>query len=185
MAGVTQLLGAVVKFAYADPPYLGCCRLYGHYHPDGRCWDDLDTHAALIDRLATDYPDGWALSMTSGSLLELAPLLPKGARVAAWGKSFASFKPNVNPAYTWEPVVFFGGRRGDRERLTVKDHLIAPITLRKGLTGAKPEVFCRWVLDLLGYEPGDTLDDLYPGTDVMQRVLDTAANELNLAGVSR
>lgn len=101
-------------------------------------------------------------------------------RIAAWCKSFASFKPNVNPAYTWEPVVFFGGRRGTRERLTVKDHLVEPITLRKGLTGAKPESFCRWVLDLLGYQPGDTLDDLYPGTGVMQRITERTLSELPL-----
>jgi len=174
-----------MRFAYADPPYLGCCALYEHYHgDDGRCWDHLETHAALIERLAVDFPDGWALSMTSGNLIQLAPHLPNGVRVAAWAKSFASFKPNVNPAYTWEPVVFAGGRRGDRERPTVKDHLVEPITLRKGLTGAKPEVFCRWVLDLLGFEPGDTVDDLYPGTGVMQCVVERASNEITFAEAS-
>ena len=42
-----------------------------------------------------------------------------------------------------------------------------PITLRKGLTGAKPPRFCDWVLDLLGYVPSDTVIDLFPGTGVM------------------
>lgn len=23
-----------MRFAYADPPYLGCCALYDHHHPD-------------------------------------------------------------------------------------------------------------------------------------------------------
>lgn len=36
--------GLGMKFAYADPPYLGCCKLYDHFHPDGRCWDDVDTY---------------------------------------------------------------------------------------------------------------------------------------------
>ena len=31
------------------------------------------------------------------------------------------------------------------------------------MTGAKPEAFCRWVLDLLGYDDTqDTIDDLFP-----------------------
>src|SRR5215471_1269079 len=39
-------------FAYADPPYLGCCRLYDHHHgDDGRCWDEPATHELLIARL--------------------------------------------------------------------------------------------------------------------------------------
>ena len=45
-----------------------------------------------------------------------------------------------------------------------------PITLKRGLTGAKPEAFCRWVLDLLGYANGDEIDDLFPGTSVMSRI---------------
>lgn len=47
----------------------------------------------------------------------------------------------------------------------------AQITLRKGLTGAKPETVCGWVLDLLNVQPGDTVDDLFPGTGVMGRVV--------------
>ena len=49
-----------MRFAYADPPYLGKCgKFYDHNHPDGRCWDDLLTHKLLIDRLLGDYPDDW------------------------------------------------------------------------------------------------------------------------------
>ena len=73
-----------MRFAYADPPYLGCCKLYEHYHPDGRCWDDLETHALLVARLVEDYPDGWALSLSSPSLREILPLTPTDARVEAW-----------------------------------------------------------------------------------------------------
>lgn len=54
----------------------------------------------------------------------------------------------------------------------VRGGLLAPITLKKGLTGAKPEAFCRWVLDLLNFQPGDTLDDLFPGTGVMGRMVE-------------
>lgn len=171
-----------MRFAYGDPPYLGCCKLYDHHHPDGLCWDDLATHAALIDRLdgIDSRYDGWALSATSVSLPDLLPLLRDtyGAkrfgpvRIGAWVKPFAAFKRNVRIAYTWEPVIFRPGRDSSSDGAPVgRDHLAEAITMRKGLTGAKPRAFCDWVLDLIGWVPGDELDDLYPGTGVMGSVI--------------
>jgi len=163
-------LGAAKRLAYADPPYLGCCGLYDHYHPDNRCWDDPETHRVLIDRLRTTY-DGWALSLTSQSLATIAPMCPE-ARAAAWVKPFAAYKRNVRIAYTWEPVLFIPGRDSSTDGAPVgRDHLAQSITMRKGFTGAKPRAFCDWVLDLLGWLPGDELDDLYPGTGVMGSVV--------------
>lgn len=87
-------------------------------------------------------------------------------------KPFASFKPNVNPGYCWEPVIFHGGRQSrSRDEMTVRDFVSVPITLQRGLLGAKPAAVCQWVLDLLGYQEGDTLDDLYPGTGSMGHTL--------------
>jgi hypothetical protein len=37
------------------------------------------------------------------------------------------------------------------------------------VTGAKPAAVCRWIFDLLGAAPGDTLDDLYPGSGAVTR----------------
>jgi len=160
-----------MKFAYADPPYLGCCGLYDHYHPDGKCWDDVATHAALIGRLENEY-DGYALSASSPSLFDLLPLFETRPRIAPWVKPFAAFKRNVRIAYTWEPVLFVPGRDSSKDGAPVgRDHLAESITMRKGLTGAKPRAFCDWVLDLLGWIPGDELDDLYPGTGVMGSVI--------------
>lgn len=157
-----------MNFAYADPPYLGCCDRYDHFHGDnGQCWDEPRTHQYLIGDLSVRFPDGWALSASSTSLRTLLPLCPEDVRVAAWAKPFAVFKPNVNPAYTWEAVIFRGGRRGDRSRPTVKDHLIESITLQKGLTGAKPRAFAFWMFDLLGAEPTDKLVDLFIGTGII------------------
>lgn len=154
----------MMTVAYADPPYLGCCKLYDHHHPDGRCWDEPETHYRLVARLSDEFPDGWALSLSSPSLQDLLPLCPPGVRVGAWVKPFASFKPNVNPAYCWEPVIFRGGRKRDRTHATVRDYVSASITLKRGLTGAKPVAFSFWVFDFLGMRRDDELVDLFPGS---------------------
>lgn len=153
-------------FAYADPPYIGQSRK--HYKTA-----EVD-HAELIRNLRDEYRDGWALSCSSPSIEELSHLCRRivGENVVRWGswcKPFASYKPGVNPAYTWEPVILCGGRKRGRDVATVKDHHIESITLRKGLAGAKPLGFCAWVIDLLGARDGDTLVDLFPGSGAMQR----------------
>ena len=170
----------MMRFAYADPPYYRCAKKFYGDHPEAWIYDTIDGHRKLVDRLVCDYPDGWALSMTSGNLIDLLPQLnlPDGCRVAAWVKPFCVFKKGVRPAYAWEPVIFYGGRNKNHppppkggKATTPKDFVAANITLRKGLTGAKPPAFNAWVLDLLGWQPGDTLDDLFPGTDGMANAL--------------
>ena len=154
-------------FAYADPPYLGQGTRYGY--PE---WDTLPRHAELVAQIVAEYPDGWALSLSTPSLRAMLNLCPEDVRVGGWFKPFASFKPNVNPAYAWEPVIWRGGRKRDRTEETVRDWHSANITLRRGLTGAKPASFCRWIADLLGYRDGlDTMDDLFPGTHTMAAAL--------------
>jgi hypothetical protein len=165
-----------MRFAYADPPYLGCGRLYAANDPRARDWDDINTHRELIERLLGEYSDGWAMSLSATSLPALIRFCPNNVRVAAWVKPFASFKPGVTRAYTWEPVFFFGGRPIPRGRNTWRDHLSASITVRKGLTGAKPWKFCEWVLDGLNWQPGDVLDDLFPGTGIMAEVIAARLN---------
>jgi hypothetical protein len=149
-----------VRFAFADPPYIG--QAQKHYGcPEVN-------HPALIERLVADYPDGWVLCLSSPTLREILDLCPGDVRVGAWVKPFASFKPGVNPAYAWEPVIWRGGRKRDRTEDTVRDWVSANITLKKGLSGAKPPAFCDWVFDLLGATDDDTLDDLFPrGTGVV------------------
>jgi hypothetical protein len=162
-----------MKFAYADPPYHGCAHHYAEHHPEAAVWDELETHRHLIQRLQDDYPDGWALSMASTNLQTMLPLCPTDIRIAAWVKPFAAFKANVRNAYTWEPVILHGGRTSSKDGAPVtRDHLSTPITLKHGLTGAKPQKFNRWILDMLGYIDGeDTIDDLFPGTHGMAATL--------------
>lgn len=163
-----------MRFAYADPPYLGSAKRYAANHPDAAAWDNVATHKALIDMLCADYPDGWALSMGAKSLPVLLPLCPPTVRVCAWVKPFSAFK-HVRVAYGWEPVVVCGGRApSDPDAPATRDWLAENMTLQRGLVGAKPARFNRWVLDLLGYIDGtDTLDDLFPGTGGMAHALAT------------
>ena len=163
-----------MRIAYADPPYLGCCKVYQHHHPDGLCWDDEATHAALIQRLVDDFPDGWALSLSASTLRALLPLCPAGVRVGIWVKPFASFKPNVTPAYAWEPVIFTGGRRRGRDEWSGRDWVSAmpPVFSgeARGVPGMKPAVFCHWVFDdLLGMQADDELVDVFHGSGAVAR----------------
>ena len=156
-----------MKFAFADPPYLGCGKLYAKHHPDALVWDKVETHYALIDRLFDEYPDGWVLSCHEPSYHILRTYIEstgRQCRGGPWVKPFAIFKPNVNPSYSWEPVIWTGGRKFTRADATVKNFVSANITLKRGLTGAKPRDFCRWVISLLNAQPGDQFDDLFPGT---------------------
>lgn len=149
-----------MRLAYGDPPYIG--QAAKHYSHDERC-AEVD-HAELVEHL--DTYDGAALSfgVNLPALQEVTNLLRPPWRVAVWVKPFASFKPGVNPGYTWEGVAFKSARPNRRDVATVKDHHIENITLRKGLSGAKPPGFCLWLFDLLGDEADDTFTDLYPGT---------------------
>jgi hypothetical protein len=113
-------------------------------------------------------------------------MCPDDVRIGAWVKPFNVYKKGVRPAYAWEPVLFRGGRnrnhpapRKGGQATTPKDFVSANITLRRGMTGAKPEAFCWWVLTLLGYAEGDRLDDLFPGTGVMAKVLATFNGNLS------
>ena len=142
--------------AYADPPYIGCA----HRYPEKQ---EVD-HRALIAQL--EGYDAWALSCHSPSLHILLPMCPNYVRIASWVKPFAIFKPNVNPAYAWEPVLYKPLPRA-RDIPTVRDWLSANVTLRKGVVGAKPPAFCYWLFELLGAREGDEFIDLYPGTGIV------------------
>lgn len=162
-----------MKFAYADPPYLGCGKFYADHHAEAHVWDNPETHRGLVECLVDNYPDGWALSLSSTSLHTILPMCPEDVRVAAWVKPFAAFKRNVRNAYTWEPVILRGGRASSKDGAPVaRDHLAEPITLKRGLTGAKPPKFNRWVLDMLGFiDDQDVIIDIFPGTNGMAQTL--------------
>lgn len=161
-----------MRIAYADPPYPGCAHLYRD-HPDYA--GEVD-HEELIDRLL-DY-DGWCLHTSSPALSAVLGLVPPSymadVRIMAWTKGFAAFKRNVSVAYAWEPVLVKAARKPVvKEGLTYRDFINESITLKRGLTGAKPERVCHWLFEVMGCEPEDELDDLYPGTGAVTRAWET------------
>lgn len=157
-----------MKLGYADPPYIGCANLYAEKQ-------EVD-HVQLVDRLQSEF-DGWVLhaAATPKSIAILAPLVAStGARWMSWVKGFAAFKRNVSVAYAWEPVIVKPCRKPVvTKRIVMRDWVECPITLKRGLTGAKPEKVCHWAFEMLGAEPTDELVDLYPGTHAVTRAWET------------
>jgi hypothetical protein len=158
-----------MRIAYADPPYIGCAHLYAG-HPDYA--GEVD-HPALIERLESEF-DGWVLhaSATPTSMAVLAPIVAtiSGARWMSWVKGFAAFKRNVSVAYAWEPVIVKAARKPVvSKRLVMRDWIQESITLKRGLTGAKPEAVCHWAFEMVGARPDDDLHDLFPGTGAVTR----------------
>lgn len=151
------------KIGYADPPYIGCAYLYKD-QPEYA--GEID-HVALVDRLQSEF-DGWVLhaAATAKSIAVLAPLVEKaGARWMSWVKGFAAFRRNVPVAYAWEPVIIKPARIPVvSKRLVMRDWVQANITMKRGLTGAKPEAVCHWAFEMVAARPEDELSDLYPGT---------------------
>lgn len=47
-----------MRFAYADPPYLGCGKLYADRHEGAMLWDHPSTHETLVRRLCDEFPLG-------------------------------------------------------------------------------------------------------------------------------
>lgn len=153
-----------MRFAYADPPYLGLAKKFY----DDPTYDHVSAHCALIERLFNEF-EGWALSCHQPSrdtILTLIHLVRPDAKIreGVWVKPFCSFKPGVNPAYAWEPVFFYGGRKRGRDIPTLRDFVSANITLKKGLRGAKPSPVFEWIFEMLGARPDDEFVDIFPGT---------------------
>lgn len=159
-----------LRIAYADPPYPGfAAKLYKHEPTYG---GEVD-HAALITSLVHGY-DGWALSTSAKSLRQILPLCPEAVRVCAWVKPIGVSSRTFGLHNAWEPLIVSPARLlrpGKRDWLAAQ-----PARSGGTLIGRKPEAFCVWLFDVLGMLPGDSLDDLFPGTGIVGR----AWNELSL-----
>lgn len=163
-----------MKIAYADPPYPGQSKRHYGNHPDYA--GEVD-HERLIRGL-NNY-DGWVLHTASTTLSSILPFCPPEARIMAWVKPFAAFKRNVPVAYAWEPVVVKACRKPVVSgRMVMRDWLAEGITMKRGLSGAKPERVCHWLFEVVGAEPTDDLIDLYPGSGAVTRAWGTWSQQL-------
>lgn len=163
--------GRPLRLAYADPPYPGKARLYTD-HPDYA--GEVDS-AELIARLV-GY-DGWALSTSAAALPAVLALCPPGVRVAAWHRGERPTRAR-GPLNAWEPVIYAGGRdHGPASAVPLTDrrvdslvHIARPRTSDPHrVLGTKPAAFAGWMFALLGAQPADTLDDLFPGSGGITR----------------
>jgi hypothetical protein len=154
-----------MRLAYADPPYPGqAARHYGK-NGDPYAGDVAEVdHGELIARLG-EY-DGWALSTSMPALRDVLPLAPAAAVVAVWHVTNAG-PPGARRFqhhYSWEPVIVVPAR----PRPDVKNVLATPklngFLGGQQLVGQKPPLFSEWVFALMGAEPDDTLDDVFPGS---------------------
>lgn len=164
-----------VRFAYADPPYIGQSAKHYRNHPDYA--GEVD-HEALIASLA-EY-DGWALSLSAPSLRTILPMCPEKVRVCAWVKPFATLKKGNGQVYAWEPVIVKPVRRRTLDEPMVRDWVSVPITLRRGVSGAKPDAFCRWLFTFAGLGVDDEFVDLFPGSGAVARAWDVFRSQLPL-----
>ena len=159
-----------MRIAYADPPYPGQAHLYKD-HPDyGGEVDHWNLAQSLLDY------DGWVLHTSSPALHDVLTQVHmtghKDCRLMAWVKPFAAFKRNVPIAYAWEPVIVKPARKPVVRKdmgFTYRDWLDESITLKRGLTGAKPERLCHWLFECVGADQEDHLVDLFPGTGAVSR----------------
>ncbi len=151
-----------LRLAYADPPYPGMSGLYRN-QPTYR--GEVD-HKVLIRKLTSKY-DGWALSTSARALARVLPLCPRSARVCAWVKPIGASPQTAGLHNCWEPLIVVGGRARPPG---VRDWIAAQPARHHGtLIGRKPLAFAAFLFAALGAAPGDTLDDLFPGTGMISR----------------
>lgn len=158
-----------MRFAYADPPYIGQAKKHYGKHKDYA--GEVD-HAELIERLCADY-DGWALSLSMKSLPTIARLCPIDVVTLAW------FKPIAPPLgdhrrYNWEPVIMRPVRRYGPGYVPMATIASPPqFTFREKpkehVIGEKPEAFAHWVFAAAGLTKEDELADLFPGSGAITR----------------
>ena len=156
--------GSPMRFAYADPPYPGRAKRY--YGDEPTYAGDVD-HAALIASLEASNYDGWALSTAADALRDILPMCPPDAHVCPWVKPIGANPQTNGLQYVWEPLIVVRGRQ---RRPGKRDWLCAqPARFGGELPGRKPIAFVAFLWQCLGGQPGDSLEDLFPGTGIVGR----------------
>lgn len=157
------------RFAYADPPYPGKA---DYYYDQVLTFDGEVDHRELVDRLMSDYPDGWALSTSSEALQGVLRLCPPGVRIGSWHRRIRHVRA-VRPLASWEPLIVYGGRPYSTSSTQhVLDRLVYEgryASYPGALIGMKPPEFAVWLFRQLNACVGDQVDDLFPGSGAILR----------------
>jgi hypothetical protein len=143
-------------------------------HPEAHIWDDPETHKQMVKDLNANY-DGWAIAMSVHSLSTYLEIVEteseNGIQVCVW------HKPNAIPSGSrilnyWEPVLIKvpASRKGRNKGPMTKDILTANAP-RVGFSGSKPKEWTHWVLDILGYQEGDEVTDLFHGSGAVAQAM--------------
>jgi hypothetical protein len=180
----------MARLAIADPPYLGTADLFygdqgvgydkglkttSNTNPNAHLWDNPETHLELLDYLKDNF-DSYAIALNTHSVGLYSKRIKFGSqngfRLCSW------IRPNSAPTGSrirpsWEPVIVYNAkdRRSYRSGLArTKDYLIANPPRNKFI-GTKPFEWTEWVTELLGYEEGDTISDLFVGSGAVTSAL--------------
>jgi hypothetical protein len=165
--------GRPMRFAYADPPFPGQAWKYYGREPS---YAGEVNHGALIARLRSEFPDGWALGTSPDALRDLLPLCPHDYHLCPWVKPIGVPSSTKGLHTTWEALIVVGGRQ---EQPGVRDWLRAMPARRGGRflggsgsvagAGGKPLAYCAFLFEALGMRLDDTLVDLFPGSGAVLR----------------
>ena len=177
-----------MKFAIADPPYLGSAhRWYGvngrakgrglgraDEHPEAYLWDQEEKHIELAKKLLNEF-DGFAIALTSHSLSTYLSIIQtgrtNGIKVMSWIKP-ASLPGGNRITQSWEPVIVKvpKERKGRGTGKQMNDYLIKP-SPRNKFAGSKPIEWTHWVLDAMGVRFDDEIVDLFNGSGLVKEAI--------------
>lgn len=178
----------MAKFAIADPPYFGRAKRWygeggcgnGHgkgqadNHPEAHIWDEPEAHLKMLDDLMANY-DGFAIATSVMGLnvyLQKADLRQgSGFRLAIWHKP-TSAPSGSRLRNVYEPVLIYipEDRRGYAKGKRIDD--LRTINIKpNGFIGSKPSEWVHWVLDLMGAEKDDQIDDLFHGSGAVTKAI--------------
>lgn len=159
-----------LRLAIADPPYLGgALRWHGNLPPPAgpatslEAWNNRTLHEMLVANLEARY-DGWLVAASAASVPVYQTFLPQDVRMCVWVKGNAL--PTASRITNlWEAAFLRlpDERSAHGSGTAVGDVLTAGENHQE--PGCKPRAWVRWALDLLGYRPGDQVDDVFAVTD--------------------
>ena len=198
-------MGQRLKLVIADPPYLGrASTWYGSsirksqlgaihggtakinykpadYHPEAHLWDDPNKHQTLITELENNY-DGFALCMAHDNLQDLLPMFSVKIKVCIWHKWTLPSRSVISNNY--EPVIIRvpDSRKGAKKGFTTPDVFTYQKREGVGFAGRKPEAFTHWLLNLMQYQEGDELIDLFNGSGAVVDAINSYPQKLSTGG---